>query len=611
VSGRATLKGTLDRPFLAGTLTSPRLFLGEEGIGALDLTVTGSGDGTVRLDGACRSSRVNLRAGGTVSATAPFGAALHIEAQDTSLDPFLRLFAPQLPPSVAIVASGSAQVAGPLGNPAGLTGRVEVTNLALQLPDYPVANRGTISLSLEGGSLAAHELHLAGEGTDLVVSGKTALLSESPWDLKVEGQADLRVLSFVTRRLRGVGAAHLSLGVAGPRDAPKLDGTLDLHGAGVRARAFPQGIEGVEGTVRFTESRAGFTDVRGTLGGGQVTLSGEALYGSEGLRSFDVTATGRRLALRYPEGLRSLMDADLRYYGDARQQFVTGNVDVRQALYNRRYEVASELLTSSRSLTATEAPLSDEVHYDVKVRIPGTLRIDNNLASLVARADLVVRGTPSNPVVLGRAEIDGGRVYFQGNTYIIQHGVIDFSDPQKIDPLFDIEAETSIRSYRVSLKVNGTLERVHPTLTSDPPLSAVQILSLLAGADEQTVESLSQSQLDTARLAATGAATLAANTLSEQVGLERGAEKLLGLSRFSIDPSIVRAGTGNITNPSAQLTVGKRVTPDLSVVYSVDLVGTNGQILSVEYTLSDRFSFVVSYAQPGGGGFDVLLRQSR
>ena len=139
-------------------------------------------------------------------------------------------------------------------------------------------------------------------------------------------------------------------------------------------------------------------------------------------------------------------------------------------------------------------------------------------------------------MVLGRAEIERGRVYFQGNTYVIRRGTLDFANPQQIDPLFDIEAETRIRSYRVTLKINGTLDRVYPTLSSDPPLTAVQILNLLAGADESDVASLATSQTRQANLAATGAATLAAGRIAEEVGLERGAERLFGLNRFSIDP---------------------------------------------------------------------------
>ena len=217
------------------------------------------------------------------------------------------------------------------------------------------------------------------------------------------------------------------------------------------------------------------------------------------------------------------------------------------------------------------------------------------------RAHLIARSTG----VLGRAEIDRGRVYFQGNTYVIRRGTIDFTNPQRIDPLFDVEAETRVHSYNVTLKVNGTLERVYPTLSSDPPLSTVGILSLLAGADESNVESALALQNESNKLAATGAYTLAAGKLSEQVGLEKGAARL-GLSRFSIDPSVVR---GEIGNPTARMTLGKRVTPDLNIVYSQDLTGTQERLVAVEYTLSDRLSLLMTRSEPGGYGFDLRLRR--
>jgi hypothetical protein len=136
----------------------------------------------------------------------------------------------------------------------------------------------------------------------------------------------------------------------------------------------------------------------------------------------------------------------------------------------------------------------------------------------------------------------------------------------------------------------------------------VQILSLLAGADESVVTSLTEAQAGQTQLAATGAATLAAGRLSEQVGLERGVERVFGLNSFSIDPSIVRGGAGTTT--SARFTVGKRITPDVSVIYSQDLRGTEERILSVEYFLSDRLSLLLTREQPGGFGFDLRLRRT-
>jgi translocation and assembly module TamB len=344
------------------------------------------------------------------------------------------------------------------------------------------------------------------------------------------------------------------------------------------------------------------------VGGGPVELEGQAVYEKARLTTFDVHATGRALSLRYPEGLRSVVDADLRFFGDPARPWLTGTVDVRQATWTRRYDLATELMAEGRPAPES-ASLGGGLRYDVKVSAPGTLKVDNNLATLQARADLNLQGTYDAPVVLGHAEVDRGRVYFQGNTYVIRRGTIDFTNPRKADPLFDIEAETRIQTYRITLRMNGTLERVYPTLTSDPPLAEYQILSVLAGAppDEQEIVDPTQRELAQRKLAAAGAATLFTGRISEELGLERGASRL-GLNRFSIDPAVTR---GEGVRPAARVTVGKRITPDVNVVYSVDLSAAEDRIVTVEYTLSDRFSLVLSRADINGYGFDVRVRQTR
>lgn len=619
VSGRAVMQGVPGRPRVEGRLTSPRLFLGDEGVGALDVAFRGEGTGRVALTGACRSARVDLTVTGDVAATAPYAAALDLRMRETSLDPFLRVLQPRWPAAVGLVASGQARVEGPLRDPRALTATAELPDLQFLLPDYPVRNREPVRAQVREGTLRIEGLRLAGEGTDLQAEGQWALLdAEGPLALELRGAADLRALSFLSRDLRGRGAAQVEVKLSGVRRAPVLDGTLEITGAAVRVRGFPHGVEDVKGRVRFTQTGADLQDVTGQVGGGAVTVSGHAGFASGTLASFDLEASGRDMSLRYPEGLRSRIDADLRFFGDGRQQWLAGDIDVKQAVWTKRYDVASELLSEGRSFEE-EASLGGGLRYDLHVRAPGSLRVDNNLAALQARADLRLTGTWGAPVVLGRAEVDRGRVYFQGNTYVIRRGTIDFANPRKIDPLFDLEAETRISSFRITLKVNGTLERVYPTLTSDPPLDAVGILSLLAGADPNTVlgfDSASRSAAQT-QLAATGAATLAAGRLSEEVGLERGAEKLLGLNRFSIDPGLNRftadpSASRATLGTTARLTVGKRLTPDVNVLYTVDLGGTTERLVSVEYTLSDRFSLLLTQApEPTGFGFDLRLRRSR
>ena len=85
------LQGTLARPRLAATLRSPRLFLGDEGLGALEARLTGTGDGRVLVDGRCLSGRVDLQLAGHAYAAPPHEADLRLALRSTSLDPFLRV----------------------------------------------------------------------------------------------------------------------------------------------------------------------------------------------------------------------------------------------------------------------------------------------------------------------------------------------------------------------------------------------------------------------------------------------------------------------------------------------------------------------------------------
>jgi hypothetical protein len=606
VTSRVTFQGTLRRPRLLGTLSSKRLFLGDEGLGALEARFEGRGDGEVAVMSTLRSGRVDLGLEGHVDAAPPHAAELSLTTRETSLDPYLRAAWPALPSALGLVASGEARVEGPLDDTLGVRAIARLDPLLVLVPEYPGRTRAPVVLRFEKGVLTVDELQVFAEGTDLGVRGQADLLGDGPLDLRVQGEADLRGLSAVNPRLRAFGAGRLDLALSGTRREPHLEGTLRLLGAGLRARGFPHGLTDVTGTVRFTEGGAALEDLRGSLAGGRVTATGTLALQEGRLRSFDVRPKGEELALRWPEGLRSLVDVDLRLFGDETRSFATGNVEVKQAVYARRYDVASELL-ALRTIEE-EAVESGGLNLDLRLRAPGTLRVDNNLASLYARADLQVRGTPQAPVLLGRAEVDRGRVYFQGRTYVIRHGSVDFVNPSRLDPLFDIEAETRLQSYRVTLRMNGTLERVTPTLTSDPPLSALQILNLLAGADESTVASMTAARSNEAQLAASGAASLAAGRLAEEMGLERGAGRLLGLDRFSIDPSLLR---GNGQTPTARVTLGKRITPDLSVIYAQDLSGTGERLVSVEYILSDRFSLLLSRSDPDGFGFDVRLRRSR
>lgn len=605
INGRAILGGPIERPRVAAHLESKRLFYGDEGIGAVTLDVNGAGDGLLHVTGASDSPRFRADIDGTIAAKAPHASHIELKLANMRIDPVLRALGSRFQNAVAITASATARIDGPLLEPDALTAQIRDGRLRIAVPEYAIEAAPGFVIDVEKSEARIAGLTLTGEGTSLSVSGRMALKPDDENNLAIAGRADLRVLSGFLREWRVRGAATLRSQVGGTPRAMRVSGGLDIEDGSLRLRTFPQGLDGLNGRLVFNETQARVAGLEGRFGGGRVSVTGQIGFGGSVPASFDMSFTGDSLGLRYPEGLRSTFGAALRLQGTAESHWLTGNLLVSKAQWTRKYVITTELLSSEGASGFKRASLSlkpSPMHLDIAIKAPGTLRLENNLASLVAKADLSLTGSPTEPQLLGRMEIERGKVFFRGNTYEVRKGVAQFSNPREINPVFDIEADTRMRSYRLTLQANGTLDRVSTRITSDPPLTAPQIASLLTGGDETDVANLAGTSTDIKTLGSRGVNSFASSWLDDN--LTGKVAQGFGLSRLSIDP-----GKGLLSRTGSRLTVGKRVARDLEVVYSRTIFGgTESQLATAEYSLTNRFSLVVSWAQPGGVAADVRTR---
>jgi autotransporter translocation and assembly factor TamB len=257
------------------------------------------------------------------------------------------------------------------------------------------------------------------------------------------------------------------------------------------------------------------------------------------------------------------------------------------------------------------------VRFDIEVNAPSSLRIENNIAHVVSSAELKLQGTYDKPLLFGHAEIERGDIVFEGNRYLVTRGSIDFLNPGgRIEPLFDIEAETRVRvpqqTYRVTLSVNGTPNRFSLTLGSDPPLPELDIVSLLFGqtpSDDAELRALRPEGATDAKeaLIRAAGARLIASPISTPV--RRVVEETFRLDTAQVTPTI---GTEDdpLTLASARLLLGKRLSPRAFVTFSRALgAADRNQIIVLEYDQSDRLGFVIT--QIGESTFAVDLRVRR
>jgi translocation and assembly module TamB len=270
------------------------------------------------------------------------------------------------------------------------------------------------------------------------------------------------------------------------------------------------------------------------------------------------------------------------------------------------------------------APPTVPLRFDLEVRIPSTLRVENNLARLVASADLQLRGTYDRPLLFGRAEVNRGEVTFEGRRYVVTRGNIDFTNPTKIEPFLDVEAETRVRvpqqTYQVTVRALGTIDRLQPELSSDPPLPAADVLALLFsdvrranGPGDVEVRSLqpeNRSELEYG-LIRTRATQLIAGPVSSEVG--RIVEQTFGVDTFQLTPSVIDPYSQSTRglNPSARVTIGKRISDRAYLTFSRNLSSSNNdQILLLEYDENDRLSWILSRNEDATYAIEVRVRHA-
>jgi hypothetical protein len=606
------LQGTLR---LGGRLPAPTADLEADVVG---LRVAGWDLGQGRVDAELRDkelrgdfsvsgSGIDLEADLGIELSQPMALAGRARWSRADLAPLLRstlsLTGPELPGSLRLVSAGEASFAGEVGSVENLSASVRLSSLTVEVADYHLASSEPIDFGLEGGELQLKSLVLVGDDTRLRIGGGANLVN-GEMDLDAEGAVNLAAFHAVFPSMSWSGNADLAGRLHGEWARPELSGSIDLRGGAVSFRSFPQAIGDINGRILFDNRTVRLSGIEGRFGGAPVALTGSLSLNRLSPESFDLSASGRGMRLRYPEGLVAEADAELRLTGTDEAQVLSGQIDVHEATWSREYDVAAGILGSRDVLDFTEGPEEPafpDLRLDIRVNIPENFRVRNSLAVIDGQAELQVRGTLDRPALLGRAEAVRGEVFLLGQRYDVLSGKVEFIDPNSIRPFFDLTAETRVRSYRVEFRLAGTPDRFFPELSSDPPLRTVEILRLLAGATERELRLGTEEE----EVAGVGVASLLTERLNQE--LSRRAERLFGLDRISIDPFLV----GQFSNPTARVSVGKQISSDLAINYSTAFGETTESIVVViEYTPEGPITYTISRDETGALAVDMKFRKS-
>jgi len=372
-----------------------------------------------------------------------------------------------------------------------------------------------------------------------------------------------------------------------------MNGQIRIVNASMHPADIPVGLGHANGVINITPARLDIGNFQGEMGGGTITAKG-----SVGLRpavQFGLALQGENVRFRYPDGLRAILATNLSLTGTPQASVLSGQLQIQRISLTPDFDLTSFAGQFGNDTSAPPAAgsFTQNMKLNVAVQSTSQMNLQSSQISISGNANLRVVGTAAEPVVLGRTNLTGGELFFGGNRYVVQNGAIDFLNPVRTEPVINLQAQTKINEYNITLGMQGPVTRLHTTYTSDPALPPADIINLIARG--QTTEAAAAQPSQPLSL---GAESLVASTVTSQIGGKIA--KVAGISQLQIDPSL---GASNGQNPGARVAIQQRVTSNLFVTFATDVTSTQRQAIEMEYKLNPRWS--ISGVRDQNGGFSA------
>ncbi|MGH9840689.1 MAG: translocation/assembly module TamB domain-containing protein, partial [Blastocatellia bacterium] len=529
------------------------------------------------------------------------GRPVVIESELANLDvaPLLSIFASELVSTVTGSITGRLRIEGLTVDANGnatldlLGGGLTLGGTDLQVAGNPTKIETPVSITLENSLINAAAINVSGPGMDLKFSGTVGLKDASPINFTLGGTVNLDRMPSISDDVFLSGMMTIDARAAGTVSEPRLAGKVDIAGFSLSSSNRPVFISNGAGAITLSGDQLSLDKFTADANDGTVEASGVTKLVRFRPAEWKYTIAVNNAQLIEQE-INTTLTGTLTLTGTPEGQLLAGTVVIPQAEYQPDIDFDNIAVGGGGGLAlgafntgpgfALPAGVPP-INLNVRVEARDSIIIRNKQINTVGTGSLELLGKLSDPDVNGRITLDGGTLRFRGQRYEISNGSLDLP-LGSATPILNLLAEGEYSGYRVSIGLIGPIDDLDMALRSEPQLTRGEILSLIATGRTEASTLGAQDPLRTG--VGTAASLLTTGLIS------RPAERLLGISRFQIDPVL-----GPNLNPAARLTIGQQLSRNVYLTYSTNLAQEQFQTALAEYTISNRFSALASYTQGG------------
>jgi translocation and assembly module TamB len=581
----ATGEGTLDNPQLTTSLQLPRLAIKDKAITGIkaDLRVANK-QADLSLDSQVVGASVRAR--GHVNLTGDYDTDASFDTSAVPLDALMAAYT-TVPQGFKGQTEVHATVKGPLKDKTRLEAHLTIPTLSANDQSLQIGAVRPIRADYAHSVITLQPAEIRGTGTSLRIQGSVPLAGNTAPTLTAQGSIDAQILRIANPDLQSSGTVALDVRASGSSSAPQVHGQVRLQNISVSTVGAPVGVQNLNGALDIGNDRVQISNVSAQVGGGQLSAGGSISYRPS--VQFNIALQGKSVRLRYPDGLRTVLDSNFAWTGNMQASNLNGRVLIGALSFTPDFDLASfGDQFSKNTATPSEPGFADTINLQIAVQSKGTLSANTSQLSLEGDADLHVGGTAANPVITGRTDLNAGELFYRNVRYQLQRGIITFDNPNQTRPVLNVSVSTVVEQYNLTINMRGPFETLTVSYSSDPPLATADVINLIARG-KTTSESAASSQSTDSMVA------------SQAVGqVSGGLQKLAGISSLQIDPLI----GGNNQNPSARIALQQRVTKNFLFTFSTDVSEPGSEMVQGEYQINKRWSVSVARDELGGVSVD-------
>ncbi len=460
----------------------------------------------------------------------------------------------------------------------------EINYIYIKHGQFFLKNIKNIRLAYMNKTLSLSGVELRGKDNYLQVRGK---ITRTRYDLIINARTELWVLSLLSNKVvNSSGYVSSSAVVFGNIAHPQIYGYATLKKGLIKTAVNSEFVlSRLNGKITFNKNMIVIKTMHFRMLHGFFSSRGYIMLKNFRPDYYHIKTNFHLAVYRVSNYFYAISSGTLQYNGSQNKGEIYGTVKIKKAIYNKRINLSSFLISYKR-YSMIKPVIKKGVFnpfFNINVISNKSIFVKNNILDAGFSTKMRIAGTLYNPDILGAINSSpGGKLHFRGTSFHLRYASVTFSNPYKIYPVFTVATYTHINQYIIRMNAHGSFLNFNVNFSSTPPLSELDIVSMLAlGVPSNSIYSSSAGSI---------AASEAASAVGGGVesGITGAISNYFGFKNLSIAPSY-SAVTRSV---APQVIASKRLTRRLTISYSNTIASQSSQSVALTYKLAHHVSLI-------------------